>query len=147
VPFRSEDSPQPWKIRSRPYNLVPVARDLTVRLAEDRPGALAGVVQALSGSGVNVEGIAEIEGVVHVLARDPNAARTALRSAGYEIDGELEVVVLPMPDRPGELHMILRRLADAGVNVRFAYLATDTRVVIGADDVTRARKALGPTQN
>jgi hypothetical protein len=124
-----------------------VARDLTVRLAEDRPGALAGVVQALSRSGVNIEGIAEIEGAVHVLARDPNAARTALRSGGYEIEGELEVVVLPMPDRPGELHMILRRLADAGVNVRFAYLATDTRVVIGADDVTRARQALGPAQN
>jgi hypothetical protein len=124
-----------------------MARDLTVRLADDRPGALATVVQALSRSCVNIEGIAEIEGVVHVLARDPSAARTALRSAGYEIEGELEVVVLPMPDRPGELHMILRRLADAGVNVRFAYLATDTRVVIGADDVTRARQALGPAQN
>jgi hypothetical protein len=124
-----------------------MARDLTVRLSEDRPGQLAGLVQALSRSGVNIEGIAEIEGVVHVLARDPSAARAALRSGGYPIEGELEVVVLPMPDRPGELHMILRRLADAGVNVRFAYLATDTRVVIGADDVTRARQAIGPAQN
>ena len=124
-----------------------VARDLTVRLAEDRPGALAGVVQALSRSGVNIEGIAEIEGVVHVLARDPTAARTALRANGHTIDGELEVVVLPMPDRPGELAMILQRLADAGVNVRFVYLATGTRVVIGADDVTRARQALGPAIN
>ena len=124
-----------------------MARDLTVRLTEDRPGALAGVVQALSQSGVNIEGIAEIEGIVHVLARDPSAARGALRAGGYEIDGELEVIVLPMPDRPGELAMIMRRLADAGVNVRFAYLATDTRVVIGTDDVTKARQALGPTNN
>jgi hypothetical protein len=124
-----------------------MARDLTVRLTEDRPGQLAGLVQALSKSGVNIEGIAEIEGAVHVLARDPSGARSALRSGGYTIDGELEVIVLPMPDRPGELAMILRRLADAGVNVRFTYLATGTRVVIGADDVTQARKALGPTQN
>jgi len=108
---------------------------------------LAGVVQALSRSGVNIEGIAEIEGVVHVLARDPSAARGALRAAGYEIDGELEVVILPMPDRPGELAMIMRRLADAGINVRFAYLATNTRVVIGTDDVTKARQAIGPTLN
>jgi hypothetical protein len=129
------------------YNLVRVARDLTVRLAEDRPGALAKVVQTLSRSGVNIEGIAEIEGIVHVLARDPTLARTALRTGGYEIEGELEVVVLPMPDRPGELGMIMQRLADAGVNVRFAYLATSTRVVIGCDDVTRARQALGPTNN
>jgi len=119
-----------------------VARDLTVRLAEDRPGALAGVVRVLSRSGVNIEGIAEIEGVVHVLARDPSAARSCLRSGGYEIEGELEVMILPMPDRPGELAMIMQRLADAGVNVVFAYLATNTRVVIGANDVTRARQAL-----
>lgn len=71
----------------------------------------------------------------------PIAARCAL--AVIQIQGELEVVVLPMPNRPGELAMVLQRLADAGVNVRFAYLATDTRVVIGADDVTRARTAIG----
>ena len=124
-----------------------MARDLTVRLAEDRPGALAGVVRVLSRSGVNIEGIAEIEGVVHVLARDPSAARAALRSGGYAIDGELEVIVLPMTDRQGELAMTMQRLADAGVNVRFAYLATNTRVVIGADDVTRARQALEPSRN
>jgi len=129
------------------YNCVPVARDLTVRLGEDRPGALAALVQALSSHGVNIEGLAEIDGVVHVLARDPSAARSALRSGGYEIEGELEVLLLPMPDRPGELSMILRRFADAGINVRFAYLATETRVVIGADDVSRARHALGPASN
>jgi hypothetical protein len=119
-----------------------MGRDLTVRLTEDRPGALAGVVQALSQSGINIEGIAEIEGVVHVLASDANAARSALRTGGYAIEGEREVVILPLPDRPGELSMIMRRLADAGVNVRFVYLATSTRVVIGADDVVKARQAL-----
>ena len=102
------------------------------------------MVQALSRSGVNIEGLAEINGIVHVLARDPHAARSALRSGGYEIEGELEVLLLPLPDRPGELSMILQRLAEAGINVRFTYLATETRVVIGADDITRAREALGP---
>ncbi len=125
-----------------------MARDLTVRLTEDRPGELAGVVQALSRSGINIEGLAEIEGVVHVLAQDANAVRTALRAAGYAIEAEREVVVSSLPDRPGELAMIMRQLADADVNVRFVYLATDTRVVIGADDVMKARRALesaGPT--
>ena len=119
-----------------------MARDLTVRLTEDRPGALAGIVQALNRSGVNIEGIAEIEGVVHVLARDPGAARSALRARGYQIERELEVLVMPMTDRPGELTMIIQRLAEASVNVRFIYLATSTRVVIGTDDVMRARKTL-----
>jgi len=124
-----------------------MGRDLTIRLTADRPGELARVVETLSRSGVNIEGLTEVDGTVHVLARDPSAARSALRAGGYTIDGELEVLVLPMPDRPGELSMIMQRLADASVNLRFVYLATDTRVVIGADDITRARAALEPARN
>jgi hypothetical protein len=86
-----------------------------------------------------------MEGVVHVLARDPGAAWSALRAGGYTIDGELEVVA--MTDRPGEPSMIVQRLADASVNLRFIYLATDTRLVIGADDITRARAALESAKN
>jgi hypothetical protein len=124
-----------------------MGRDLALRLTTDRPGELARVAQTLSSSGVNIEGIAEIGGVVHVLARDPSAARAALRAGGYTIDGELEVLVLPMTDRPGELSMIMQRLADASVNLRFIYLATETRVVIGVDDITRARAVLESSQN
>src|SRR5919204_3508611 len=119
-----------------------MARDICLRLTEDRPGELARVVMALSESGVNIEGLAEIEGVVHVLARDPRTARQALRNGGFAIDSELEVLMLPMPDRPGEVAMILSRLADAEVNVKFVYLATDTRVVIATDDITAARQVL-----
>ena len=119
-----------------------MARDICVRLTEDRPGELARVVKALSESGVNIEGLAEVDGVVHVLARDPRTARQALRNGGFAIDSELEVLMLPMPDRPGEVAMILRRLADADVNVKFVYLATDTRVVIATDDITAARQVL-----
>jgi hypothetical protein len=119
-----------------------VARDLSVRLENDRPGELARLVQSLTRSGVNIEGITEVEGVVHILARDPRAARSALRTGGYAIDAELEVLMVPMPDRPGELQMIMQRLADAELNVRFLYIATDTRVVIGVDDITEARAVL-----
>ena len=118
-----------------------------MRLEADRPGELAAVVSALSRSGVNIEGIAEVGGVVHILARDPGAARSALRARGYTIDSELEVLMLPMPDRPGELSMIMLQLAEAEVNVRFLYLATATRVVIGVDDIAAARSALRSPNN
>jgi hypothetical protein len=52
-----------------------------------------------------------------------------------------------MSDRPGKLSMVMQRLAEAGVNLRFVYLATETRVVVGVDDISRARAAIGPTQN
>jgi hypothetical protein len=70
-----------------------------------------------------------------------------MRSGGYVIEDELEVLIMPMSDRPGELSMVMQRLAEAGVNLRFVYLATGTRVVIGADDITRARAALESSQN
>src|SRR2546429_5458394 len=124
-----------------------MGRDLALRLTTDRPGELARVAQTLSRSCWNFEGIAEIGCVVHVLARDPSAARAALRAGGYAIENELEVLVLPMTDRPGELSMIMQRLADASVNLRFIYLATETRVVIGVDDISRARAVLESSQN
>ena len=124
-----------------------MARDLTVRLVNDRPGELARLVQTLSRAGVNIEGIAEVEGVVHILARDPREARMALRGGGYALDSELEVLELPMPHRHGELAMVMQRLADAEVNVRFLYLATETRVVIGTDDIAAAREALKAGSN
>ena len=36
-----------------------------------------------------------------------------------------------------------RKVAEAGVNLTFGYLATGNRVVIGADDLEKARAALG----
>jgi hypothetical protein len=57
------------------------------------------------------------------LDRDPNAARAASRAGGYTIDGEFEVLVLPMPDPPGELSKIMQRLADSSVNLRFVNLS------------------------
>jgi hypothetical protein len=119
-----------------------VARDLAIKLAQDRPGELAGLVRTLSTAGINIEGLAEVEGLVHVLVRNVTPARTCLREAGYEIEQEREVVVIPLPDRPGELALIFGQLADAGVNIRFSYLATETRVVVGADNVLEARSAL-----
>jgi hypothetical protein len=52
-----------------------MATDLTVALAEDRPGAFSAVAEALGGANVNIEGVAQIDGLVHVLVDDLPAAR------------------------------------------------------------------------
>jgi hypothetical protein len=51
-------------------------------------------------------------------------------------------VVVDVMDRPGELGEIARKLGDAGVNITLAYLATNTRLVLAADDLATARTAL-----
>ena len=121
-----------------------VATDLAVTLPEDRPGMLAKAVNALSTAGINLEGHAEMEGVVHVLTTELGATRRALESAGFKVVKEQQVVLVAVEDRPGSAAGIFRRIADAKVNIRFSYLATGDRLVIGADDLEELRAALSP---
>jgi hypothetical protein len=112
-----------------------IATDLAVTLPEDRPGMLSKAVTAVSVAGINLEGHAEMEGVVHVLTTDAERTRDALEAAGFRIVREQEVVLVPVEDRPGSAAGIFRRIADARVNIRFSYLATRNRLVIAADNL------------
>ena len=120
----------------------PGETDLAVTLPDDRPGMLAKALQALGAAGINLEGHAEMSGVVHVLTKDLEASRTALEAAGFTVVGEQPVVLVTPEDRPGSAAGIYRRIADAKVNIRFCYLATRDRLVIGADDLEALRAAL-----
>jgi hypothetical protein len=122
-----------------------MAKDLAVELA-DRPGTLAAMGEALGKAGVNIEGLCGVpvggKAVVHILVEDAAAARRALQQAGMSVVGEQDVVVLTLQDRPGALGAAARKIADAGANVTLVYLATGTRLVIGASDLTKARAAM-----
>lgn len=122
-----------------------MAKDLTIVL-ENRPGTLAEVGEALGNAGINIDGMCgfpcEGKGVMHILVEDAAGARRALESAGLQVQGEREVLVLEVQDRPGAFGEISRKIADAGVNVELAYLATRTRLVLSADDLEEARASL-----
>ena len=124
-----------------------MSKDLTIIL-EDRPGSLARVGEALGKAGMNIEGICgmtvEGRGVIHVLVQDAIKARRALEANHIQVSGELEVLVLEVEDRPSVLGNIARRLANAEVNIQLAYLATSTRLVIGVDDLEKARSTMQP---
>jgi hypothetical protein len=120
--------------------------DLTVVLV-NRPGSDAAAMQALGNAGVNIDGITGSgcagEGILHVLVADGTAARTALEDAGQVVRAQQEVLVCPVEDRPGAGGAVMRRIADAGVNVDFIYLSTHGELVIGASDIESARAAVG----
>jgi hypothetical protein len=122
-----------------------MAKDLTVILA-DRPGTLADVGETLGKAGINIDSMCgfpcEGRGVLHVLVEDAAGARRALEEGGMEVSGERDVLVLEVEDRPGAFGDIARKIANAGVNVDLAYLATRNRLVIGADDLEKAQAAL-----
>lgn len=122
-----------------------MSKDLTVTL-EDRLGELAKVGEALGRAGVNIDGFCgmtvEGQGIVHVLVQDAVKARRALEANHIQVSEELEVLVLEVEDRPSVLGNIARRLANAGVNIQLAYLATSTRLVVGVDDLEKAKSAM-----
>ena len=118
--------------------------DITV-LMENRPGTLADIAEAFGQAGVNIDGFCGFvtagRGVGHLLVQDPAAARRAL-SGVCEVGEEREVLVVDLEDRPGALGSVVRKLADAGVNVEVAYLTSKLQVVLAVSDIDRARTAL-----
>ncbi len=120
-------------------------KDLTVFI-EDRPGTLADAGEALGKAGVNIEGTSgfpcEGKGVGHILIEDATKARRALEEAGIEVGEEREVLVLEVKDQPGEFGRIARSIANAGVNINLVYIASNTRLVLGVDDLSKAKSSL-----
>ncbi len=119
--------------------------DLTIIL-QNRPGTIADLGEAMGRAGVNMRGACGFEcggvGIMHVVVDDAATARRAAEDAGLEVRAEREVIVVPVEDRPGSAGEITRRIADAGVNVDLIYLTQDGQLVLGPDDVDRARAAV-----
>ncbi|MGH3117818.1 MAG: hypothetical protein ACRD1S_02100 [Vicinamibacterales bacterium] len=114
-----------------------LAKDFTIKLQDDRPGALAKAFEAIARTGINVDGYSETDGTLHLLTGDVASTRKALESAGLTVSREDDVVVAEVMDRPGVAAGIFRQIADANVNVTFSYVATNNRVVIGASNVAQ----------
>jgi hypothetical protein len=114
-------------------------QDVTIALV-DRPGALAEMGEALGRAGVSIEGggawVVEGQGVGHFLFKDGEAARRALEAAGIKVLDVRDVVVQRLNQgRPGQLGMLTRRMAEAGVNIEVLYSDHDNQLVLVVDHV------------
>ncbi len=116
---------------------VTIAKDLAVTLQKDRPGMLAKAAEAIASGGLNLDGFAEIEGTLHMVTSDARSARLALEAVGLPVVGERDVVVVQAVDRAGTAAALFGRLAAAGLNVAYTYVASRNRIVIAADDVPK----------
>lgn len=119
-----------------------LATELLVTLQSNVPGAVAAALEAVAKAGINLEAVTELEGTLHVLTRDAPATQRALRAAGVRVRGENVVAVIDVADRPGVAAGLFRRIANAGFNVDFSYLATRNRLVVGGGDTHRIAKLL-----
>jgi hypothetical protein len=122
-----------------------VATDLTIALA-DRPGTLAKASDVLGRASVNIEGACgyvngEV-GTFHVLVADVERAKRSLIDAGFEIQLERRVAIVSVENRPGAAAALLRRVADAGLNVDLLYMTADGQLVLGGADPSGIARAL-----
>jgi hypothetical protein len=118
--------------------------DLAIAL-ENRPGALAEMGEALGRAGVSLEGggawVLGGVGIAHFLVEDGTAARNVLEAAGIRVLEEREVIVQRLKqDVPGQLGLLTRRMAEAGVNIEVLYSDHDHQLILVVDDVARGRE-------
>ena len=119
-----------------------MTKDLTVVL-ENRPGTIADLGEALGEAGINIDGMCgfpcEGKGILHILVDDASGARRALEAIGFNVISERDVFLHDTEDRSGVLGEVARKIANAGVNVDLLYKATKTKLVLGVDNLEKAK--------
>jgi hypothetical protein len=132
-----------------PKPSVETATQLAVFLA-NRPGALARVCEALAQAEINIQALATSDTVDHTVVRmvvsDPTKALMLLGESGV-LALETEVLTIETASEPGVLARIAERLAEANLNIEYAYLAAGRRaekglIILRPSDVEKARRVL-----
>lgn len=117
--------------------------------AEHQPGTLASICSEMAKKAVNITAIMashDQRGGIRLVATPHTAARKVLDAMGLPYREE-EAIAIRVSDRPGALGRATRKLADAGVNVQYAYgsivKGSDRALIIlGVEDVAKAEKIL-----
>jgi hypothetical protein len=124
-----------------------IRKELNLRLPNS-PGALGGVCRLLDAERVNILAMAlDPGGHLRLVVDNHVHGGAVLRDHHHQVT-ERDVVVCTLPNAAGALAGPLRLVADAGVNVEYAYGgSTDTAatasVVLGVDDAMRASAVTG----
>jgi len=124
-----------------------IRTELSLRLGNS-PGALAGVCRLLSAERVNVLAMGlETGGQLRLVVDNHVHGAAILREHHHKVT-ERDVIVTAVPNTPGALAPALQFVADADVNVEYAYGggaegAPTAVIVIGVEDAQRAAAAAG----
>ena len=116
----------------------------------NKPGVLAQVTGALAKAHVNILALTLMDsmehGVLRIVCEQPDAARDVLSKA-HDRWTETDVLMIELDNRPGVFARVTQQLADAHVNISYAYLtggAGDgrTNAVFKVADMKKAHKIL-----
>ncbi len=100
-----------------------IERQLSIFL-DNRPGTLARTCQALAKEAVNILALSISDTVDHAVIRmvvtDVKKAAQVLQGLHVTVQ-EREVVFMNLSNAPGQLASIAQKLAEAGINIEYAY--------------------------
>ena len=132
-----------------PQVSIETATQLAVFLG-NRPGALSRVCTELAAAEINIHALATSDTIDHAVVRmvvsDPTKALMILGERGV-LALENDVLMIESNNEPGVLANIADRLANAGINIEYAYLASSPKsqqglMILRPSDVEKAQRAL-----
>ena len=132
------------KVRKRGAGHTMNVQQLSV-FVENKAGRLSEVSEVLGEAGVNIRGFSVSDtagfGIVRLVVDNPQRGLQALSDAGFTIKVS-DVICLDLPDQPGGLAGVLKRVSVAGVNIEYIYSLIATYVVINVADIDQALSLL-----
>ena len=124
-----------------------IQRELTVQLANS-PGTLGRIAQVLGNERINLLAMSlDASGALRMVVDNHLHAAGTLREQHYKVE-ERDVLYATVPNEPGSLGRVVKMLAEAGINLDYAYASGMDRVsmvavVVGVPDAQRASAATG----
>jgi len=123
-----------------------IAKQLAL-FVENRPGTLARICAALSAAKINIYAISTSDTVDHIVVRmvvsDPVKALFVFEEHG-SLAVEDDVLMITGDNKPGSLATLAGNLANAKINIEYAYCATppDAKKGLLIMRVSNVKKAL-----
>jgi len=120
-----------------------VQRQLSVAI-ENQPGRLAAITRAMGSRGINIKDLSVIDnveqGMIRLVTNDPVGCKALLIKEGFVLK-----------DTPGKLSALCQALADAKINIDYAYGSEDSseehiRIVMKVSNLEKACQVIQTVQ-
>jgi hypothetical protein len=130
-----------------------VLRQLSVAI-ENQPGRLAAIGKAMAAHGINIKDISVVDnveqGMIRIVTNDPPACKALLLREGFYVV-EADVLAVILKDIPGQLSLLCQALADAKINIDYAYGSEDSseehiRIIMKVSNIEKACEVLQSLQ-
>lgn len=129
--------------------MEPELKKMISIITVNRVGVLTEITKELGSANINIdaivgEGLAET-GLIRIITKDIERAEKILKDKGFNVIVS-DVIVVKIPNKPGQLMEITNKLAQKKVDINFIYLESVENnigeVMIKPDNIERALKAL-----